>query len=245
MSKSVIIIPSRLASMRLPNKPLIKIRDKPLIMHVYEKAVKSGVGEVYVTTCDKEIANIVKKNGGKFIMTKNSHPTGTDRVYEASKKLDLKKNDYIINVQGDEPMISPDDIKNLNDLSINSKLEFSTLAYNIKDKIDYKNENVVKVKTKNRITTSSFSIALDFSRKVHNNFVNIYHHYGIYLYKFSVLNKFINLNQSKNEKIKRLEQLRALENKMNINVIMAKNFSIGIDTEDDLMNYYKIMDKKI
>ena len=245
MSKSVIIIPSRLASMRLPNKPLIKIRDKPLIMHVYEKAVKSEVGEVYVSTCDKEIADIVEKNGGNFIMTENSHPTGTDRVFEASKKLNLQKNDYIINVQGDEPMISPDDIKNLNNISVNNELEFSTLAYNIKDKVDYKNENIVKVKTKNKITDSSFSIALNFSRIVHNNFVNIYHHYGIYLYKFSVLNKFINLNQSKNEKIKRLEQLRALENKMNINVIMAKNFSIGIDTEDDLMNYYKIMDKKI
>ena len=245
MSKSVIIIPSRLASMRLPNKPLIKIRDKPLIMHVYEKAVKSGVGEVYVSTCDKEIADIVEKNGGNFIMTENSHPTGTDRVFEASKKLNLQKNDYIINVQGDEPMISPDDIKNLNDISVNNELEFSTLAYNIKDKVDYKNENIVKVKTKNKITDSSFSIALNFSRKVHNNFVNIYHHYGIYLYKFSVLNKFINLAQSKNEKIERLEQLRALDNKMNINVIMANNFSIGIDTEDDLMNYYKIMDKKI
>ena len=142
-------------------------------------------------------------------------------------------------------MISPDDIKNLNNISVNNELEFSTLAYNIKDKVDYKNENIVKVKTKNKITDSSFSIALNFSRKVHNNFVNIYHHYGIYLYKFSVLNKFINLAQSKNEKIERLEQLRALDNKMNINVIMANNFSIGIDTEDDLMNYYKIMDKKI
>ncbi len=89
MSKSIIVIPSRLSATRLPNKPLIKIRDKSLIMHVYDKAVKSQVGEVYVATCDQEIALEVDKQGGKFIMTDRAHTTGTDRVCEAAKKLKL------------------------------------------------------------------------------------------------------------------------------------------------------------
>ena len=241
MSKSVIIIPSRLAATRLPNKPLIKIKNKPLIIHVYEKAVKSGVGDVYVATCDEKIASVIDKNGGRYIFTKDTHLSGTDRVYEASKKLDLQKNDNIINIQGDEPMINTEDIKNLNNISKNSDIEFSTLAFKIRD---YKNKNVVKVKTKNKITDSSFSLAINFSRKINNTENNnIYHHYGIYLYKFSLLEKFINLSQSKNEINEKLEQLRALDNNININVILAKHFSIGIDTEEDLYNYKKYINK--
>ena len=114
MSNSIIIIPSRLAATRLPQKPLIKINNKTLIMHVYEKAIQSQIGEVYVATCDEEIALEVKKNGGKFIMTDINHSTGTDRVFEASQKLDLKDTDFIMNIQGYEPMINPLDIKNLN-----------------------------------------------------------------------------------------------------------------------------------
>ena len=114
MSKSIIIIPSRLSATRLPNKPEIKINNKSLIMHVYEKAIKSQIGEVYVATCDKEIASEVEKNKGNFIMTDRKHSNGTERVYEASKKLDLKDEDFIINLQGDEPMINPTDIINLN-----------------------------------------------------------------------------------------------------------------------------------
>ena len=105
MSNSIIIIPSRLAATRLPHKPLIKIKNKTLIMHVYEKAIESQIGEVYVATCDEEIASEVRKNGGRFIMTDINHTTGTDRVFEASQKLNLKDIDFIMNIQGDEPMI--------------------------------------------------------------------------------------------------------------------------------------------
>ena len=131
MSNSIIIIPSRLAATRLPQKPLIKINNKTLIMHVYEKAIQSQIGEVYVATCDEEIASEVKKNGGKFIMTDINHTTGTDRVFEACQKLDLKDIDFIMNIQGDEPMINPIDIKNLNKLSKEKNLNISTLAYNL------------------------------------------------------------------------------------------------------------------
>ena len=110
MSNTIIIIPSRLPATTLPQKPLIKINNKTLIMHVYEKAIQSQIGEVYVATCDEEIASEVRKNRGKFIMTDMNHTTGTDRVFEASQKLDLKNTDFIMNIQGDEPMINPFDI---------------------------------------------------------------------------------------------------------------------------------------
>ncbi len=245
MSKSVIIIPSRLAATRLPNKPLLRVNEKTLIMHVYEKAVKSEIGDVYVATCDDEIANEVQKNGGKIIITDASHESGTDRVFEAAKKLDLQQTDYIINVQGDEPMIDPLDIKNLNFVSKEKNLDFSTLAFNISNNDTYKEENIVKVFTRDKITNLSSSVAENFSRKV--NFKNIsdkiYHHYGIYLYKFNTLEKFVKLDQTKNEKIEKLEQLRALDNNIKIYVLLASHFSIGIDTKENLLEYKKIMKK--
>ena len=244
MSNSIIIIPSRLAATRLPQKPLIKINNKTLIMHVYEKAIQSQIGEVYVATCDEEIASEVKKNGGKFIMTDINHTTGTDRVFEASQKLDLKDIDFILNVQGDEPMINPLDIRNLNKLSKENNFNISTLAYKIKKKEDYDNENIVKVITKNKISDNSASEALNFRRVIkENSSSNVYHHFGIYLYKYSVLKKFVNFEKSKNETKERLEQLRAIDNNIKINVILAKYFSSGIDTKKDLEDYIKSFKK--
>ncbi len=209
-------------------------------MHVYEKAVKSQIGEVYVATCDEEIASEVSKNGGKFIMTDINHTTGTDRVFEASQKLDLKDIDYIMNIQGDEPMINPLDIKNLNKLSKEKNLNISTLAYNIVKKEDYDNENIVKVTTKNKISDISETEALNFYRVIkENNSSNIYHHFGIYLYKYSALKKFVNLEKTENETKEKLEQLRAIDNNMKINVILANYFSSGIDTKKDLEDYVK------
>ena len=244
MGKSIIIIPSRLAASRLPNKPLINIKNKTLIMHVYENALKSQVGEVYVATCDDEIASEVKKNGGKFVMTDKMHTTGTDRVCEASKKLGIQDEDIVINVQGDEPMISPIDIKNLNTVSRKLNLDISTLAHKIKKKNDYKNENIVKVVTKNKITNKTTAEALNFYRIIKpNSLKNIYHHIGVYLYKFSSLKKFVKLQKSKEELSQRLEQLRAVDNKMKINVLLANYFSSGIDTKKDLDEYIKLLNK--
>ena len=244
MSNSIIIIPSRLAATRLPQKPLIKINNKALIMHVYEKAVQSQIGEVYVATCDKEIALEVEKNGGKFIMTDINHTTGTDRVFEASQKLDLKDRDFIMNIQGDEPMINPLDIKNLNKLSKEKNLNISTLAYNIEKKEDYDNENIVKVITKNKISDNSATEALNFYRVIEDSSSsNIYQHFGIYLYKYSALKKFVNLKKSENEIKERLEQLRAIDNNIKINVILANYFSSGIDTKKDLEDYIKSFKK--
>ena len=244
MSKSIIIIPSRLAATRLPNKPLININNKPLIIHVFEKAVKSQIGEVYVATCDNEIAIEVERSGGKYIMTDSRHTTGTDRVYEAAQKLNLQDSDVIINLQGDEPMINPLDIERLCKISREKNLYISTLAFKLKNNDDYENTNVVKVITKNKISDNATEEALNFYRKVDlNKNNNVYHHFGIYLYKFSALKKFVNLKKSENEIKEKLEQLRALDNKMKINVILANYFSSGIDTKKDLEEYIKKINK--
>ncbi len=244
MSNSIIIIPSRLAATRLPQKPLIKINNKTLIMHVYEKALQSQIGEVYVATCDEEIAIEVKKNGGKFIMTDINHTTGTDRVFQASQKLDLKDIDFIMNIQGDEPMINPADIKKLNKFSKEKSLDISTLAYKIEKNDVYNNENIVKVITKNKISDNSISEALNFHRVIkEDKYENIYRHFGIYLYKYSALKKFVNFKKSKNEIKERLEQLRAIDNNMKIDVLLANYFSSGIDTKKDLEEYIKFLNK--
>ena len=213
-------------------------------MHVYEKAIQSQIGEVYVATCDKEIASEVRKNGGKFIMTDINHTTGTDRVFEASQKLDLKDIDFIMNIQGDEPMINPLDIRNLNKLSKEKNFNISTLAYKIQKREDYNNENIVKVITKNKISDNLATEALNFHRVIKaDSSSNIYHHFGIYLYKYSALKKFVNFEKSENETKERLEQLRAIDNNIKINVILANYFSSGIDTKKDLEDYIKSFKK--
>ena len=209
-----------------------------------KKQKKSQIGKVYVATCDNEIAIEVKKNGGEFIMTDSKHTNGTDRVSEASKKLKLKDNDLVMNVQGDEPMINPLDIKNLNKISKENSLNISTLAFNIKNKNDYTNENIVKVITKNKISNNSTEEALYFYRKITNTSnKKIYQHFGIYLYSFSALKSFVKLKKTKNEINERLEQLRVIDHNIKINVLLAKYYSSGIDTKKDLDEYIKLVNK--
>tara|TARA_Y100000816_G_scaffold200461_1_gene147202 strand:- start:232 stop:681 length:450 start_codon:yes stop_codon:yes gene_type:complete len=149
-----------------------------------------------------------------------------------------------MNIQGDEPMINPLDIKNLNKISKEKNLNISTLAYNIEKKQDYENANIVKVITKNKINENSATEALNFFRIIkENSSSNIYQHFGIYLYKYSALKKFVNLEKSENETKERLEQLRAIDNNIKINVILANYFSSGIDTKKDLEEYIKSFNK--
>ena len=245
MSKTIILIPSRLAATRLPNKPLLKINDISIINHVYLKAISSKIGDVFVATGDKEIFEEVRKIDGKCVLTEKEHQTGTDRIFEAYQKLGIKDVDYIINLQGDEPMIDIEDIKNLNNSAIKNKSEIATLACKIKDKKIFNKSNVVKVITDEKISMEKMSRANIFSRVVSSNDnSNIYHHVGIYIYKVSILEKFVNLKQTKNEIDQRLEQLRAFDNNIEINVILANSSPIGVDTEEDFLELKKIMNYK-
>ena len=248
MAKSIILIPSRLGATRLPNKPLLKINNKSIIMHVYEKAIECGIGDVFVTTCDEEIINEVQKNGGKSILTSKDHNTGTDRIAEALDKIKLENEvDYIINLQGDEPLIDISDIKNLNFQTVNNNSDLATLACKIdtskQDK--YSNSNIVKVVTQEDLQKKSISKAVKFERIIDDKKNNyIYQHIGIYIYKKSILKKFVKFNQTENEKVKKLEQLRALENGINIDVTYAKTIPIGVDTKEDYVELKNLMEYK-
>ena len=231
---------------RLPGKPLLKINNLSIISHVFKKAEEANIGEVVVATEDQEVFKDVLKNGGRAILTSSKHKTGTDRIFEAYKKLDIKNIDYILNLQGDEPDINKDDIINLNNLTINQDAELGTLAAKIKYDKMLNNRNVVKVITDKKLVGNNFPVALDFTRdNLSKDSQNIYHHIGIYSYKVSVLKKFVNLDQTNNEKINKLEQLRALDNKLKINVALAKSSSIGVDTQEDYLAIKKIMEYKI
>ena len=235
MSKSVILIPSRLSATRLPGKPLLKINGVSIISHVYKKAKEADIGEVYVATEDKEILDEVNLNGGKAILTSNKHKTGSDRIFECYEKLDLKNIDYIINLQGDEPSIDINDLRHLNKLIKVNKTEIGKLAAEIDDQSKANNENIVKVITDSKITNENFTFAIDFKRKVNNLNYNTYHHIGVYAYKPEILKKLIKFKQTNNEIKNRLEQLRAIENGIKINVGLAKFCPIGVDTMEDYL----------
>ena len=234
-----------MAATRLPGKPLLKINNLSIISHVFKRAKEANIGEVVVATEDQEILEDVVKNGGKAVLTSKDHKTGTDRIFEAYKKLDIKNVDYILNLQGDEPDINKDDIINLNNFMINHDADLGTLAATIQYDKMLNNKNIVKVIVENKLEEKNFPKALNFTREnLSINNQNIYHHIGIYSYKVSILEKFVSLNQTNNEKINKLEQLRALDNKLKINVALAKSSPIGVDTEEDYLAIKKIMEYK-
>ena len=233
-----------MAASRLKGKPLLEINNIPIICHVLNKAMETGL-EVIVATEDKEIVTAVEQNGGGKVILTGNHKTGTDRIFEAFKKLKIENVDYILNLQGDEPMIDPKDIINLNKLMIKNNSDIGTLASEIKKDTMLTNENIVKVITEKKLENNNFVKALNFLRKsVKKKNSNIYHHIGIYCYKVSVLEKFINLDQTKNEIKNRLEQLRALDNNIKINVALAETSPIGVDTKEDYLALKKIMEYK-
>ena len=245
MGKSVIIIPSRLGAKRLPNKPLLEINNIPIIIHTINRAKESKIGEVFVATPDKEIFDLVKRNSGKVILTENDHATGTDRVFEAYKKINNKEIDLIINLQGDMPNIEPNNISKLNKLMRETGSKIGTLAAKISKKDELKNPNIVKTKTKESLNNTNFLQAKDFFRiqNLEKN-GNIYHHLGIYAFTPNILEKFINLERSKNEIDRNLEQLRALDSGIQINVALTSSPPLSIDTQEDLEKIKLLMNLK-
>ncbi len=245
MPKTLILIPSRMSATRLPGKPLLKINNLSIISHVVNKAKKTDIGRVIVCTEDQSIIEDVKKNGGEAVLTGNQHNSGTDRIFEAYKKLDIRDVDYVLNIQGDEPAINEKDIINLYNKMIETDSNIGTLGAKIDDKKIFVNENIVKVRTKERLDKKNFSLALSFKRKhIFKEEENVYHHIGVYAYQIKALEKFINLSQTKNEIQNRLEQLRAIDNGLKINVTLAETSSLGVDTEEDYLALKKIMEYK-
>ena len=243
MNKTAIIIPSRLKAQRLPNKPLKLINNKEMILHVYEAAKKSRVGEVYVATPDQKIIDTVEKFGGKAILTTGDHETGTDRVFEDFKKTLKSIPDIIVNLQGDMPNIEPSSIKDLIEYMYKGKCEIGTLASNLSSSSELSDKNVVKVLVKEKMKPGVFLNALDFLRVNYEKEDNLYHHVGIYAFTKKAILRYVSLKRSKLEIERKLEQLRAMENNMSIHVGYINSSPLSVDTEEDLIKIKRLMKK--
>lgn len=239
MNKTAIIIPSHLAAKRLPNKPLLKINNKSMILHVWERANKSNVKDIFVATADEDIEEEIKRNGGNVIITGKHHSTGSDRIYEALEKLNL---DYeiIINVQGDMPNINPETINMINNFMIsNTNVPVATVASKLNEN-EINDKNVVKAVTINNLEKNKFSKAFDFVRSITNEQF-YYHHIGLYGYKSSILSKFVKLEKTHNEKNRSLEQMRFIDHYIDIFVGYTDDNPLSIDTKEDLEKIRKIL----
>lgn len=241
MSKFHVIIPARFHSMRLPAKALELIGDKPMIVHVCEQASKSGAESVTVATDHQEIINAVEAAGFKAVLTKEEHPSGSDRVCEAAQLAGLNLDDVIVNVQGDEPFIPPQNIALVASLLDNQVNHMATLCCEVKTAKEALDPNVVKVVFNNDNQALYFSRSLlPFNR---NQAVQLeqpltspcYRHIGIYAYRLKFLQQFIQWPPGSLEIIESLEQLRVLENGHNIAISCLESAPPhGVDTPDDL-----------
>ncbi len=238
--KFVGIIPARYESTRFPGKPLAKIHGKPMIQRVYEN-ISAALENVWVATDDQRIFKTVQNFGGKVVMTSSLHQSGTDRCAEAARIISAENNfDVIINVQGDEPFIQPEQIDLLKSC-FSGETDIATLVKKIENEEELLNPNRPKV------VLDNFKNALYFSRlpipyfrgKEQKNWASentYWAHIGMYAYKTSVLQKITQLEQGKLEKTESLEQLRWLENGFKIKTAETRHQSIGIDTPEDLEN---------
>jgi len=237
--KIVAIIPARFDSTRFPGKPLVKLGNKYIIQHVYEQAKKSGLfAEIIVGTDDQRIFEAVNGFGGKVTSTSKKHNSGTDRVAEVCTKMSCCKDaDIIINIQGDEPFISEKPLRKLIEAFNDPEVHIASLMH--KTKTDMNNPNVVKVvcdENDNAINFTRLPVAFDqFSKTV------FFQHIGVYAFRKKTLFEFVELPESKLEKIEKLEQLRLLENGYQIKMIRTSYKGIGIDTPQDLEKAEKLL----
>ena len=233
------VIPARYGSTRLPAKALAMIHGKPMIQHVYERCLKAKLlSEVLVATDDKRIFDAVINFGGNVVMTSKTHKSGTDRIGEAIKNI---KCDVVVNIQGDEPMIAPDNIdKAIKPLIQDKSINVATLCISISDKKEISNPNVVKV------VLDSNSNALYFSRSVipfnrDTTKSEYFKHIGLYVYRKDYLMKLIKMKPSRLELTEKLEQLRVLESGQKIKVIETEIESYSVDTPADLRKIRKLI----
>ena len=239
--KTLIVIPVRMASRRFPNKPMALIKGKPMIQRVWEQAVSSNIGDVIVACSEKEVHDLITSLNGEVKLTDPNLPSGTDRVYAAiQKQSNISQYDSIINLQGDMPLIKPQDIVQVN-FPLQQGYDIGTLVTNFKDDNEAKDNNTTKAHIE-WIKKELLGRAIDFSKDF--KFLkgkNCYHHVGIYSFRYEALEKFISLPPSDNEIIRQLEQMRALDSNMSIGVGYVKNTPISVDTKEDLLKVEKII----
>lgn len=232
--KCVILIPARLKATRLPDKPLADIAGEPMIVHVWRRGMLAGLGPVLVATDSPLIHDAVVSAGGEAVMTRPDHPSGSDRIHEALQRIDpAREVDIIVNLQGDLPTIDPQHIRACAGALSETGADIATLATEIEEPSNVTNPNVVKVigtPVKGQLLR-----ALYFTRAAapHGD-GPLYHHIGLYAYRRAALEHFVALPPSPLERRERLEQLRALEAGMRIDVALVDGLPLGVDTADDL-----------
>jgi 3-deoxy-manno-octulosonate cytidylyltransferase (CMP-KDO synthetase) len=233
MPNTIILIPARMASTRLPGKPLVDIAGLPMIVHVLRRAQAAGIGEAVVATDSEAVQTAVEKSGGRAVMTCADHLSGSDRIYEALEALDPEHSiDLVVNVQGDLPTIDPADIREALGPLSDRQVDIATLAAVITDASERTNPNVVKV-SGNTITLHRFR-ATQFTRANAAGPGPHYHHIGLYAYRRAALERFVKLPPSSNEQREKLEQLRALDAGMRIDAAIVKSVPLGVDTPEEL-----------
>ena len=232
--KSIILIPARMASVRLPNKPMLDIAGESMIVHVWRRAMQADIGQVLVAADCHQIAQVIRDAGGDAVVTNPDHPSGSDRIFEALEHIDPNKRiDYVINVQGDQPTINPALIRSCIEPMEDPAVDITTLAVPIREEAEKTNPNVVKVVgspiSPNRLRALYFTRATaPFGDGP------LYHHIGLYCYRRKALERFVSLNVSPLEAREKLEQLRALEAGMRIDVSIIDDVPLGVDTPADL-----------
>lgn len=241
----VAVIPVRYGSTRFPGKPLASISGRPMVEHVYRRTSECrNISAVFAATDDERIRACVQGFGGKALMTRHDHASGTDRIAEAADLLNLKDSDVVVNVQGDQPLVPPSVLEEMiGPLLRDQALAMSTLMIQIRDPEEVSNPNHVKV------VSDALGFALYFSRhpipfyrdgasnRIH------YKHLGLYAYRAGFLKTFTGLQEGRLEKAEKLEQLRALENGYRIRVVETMHDSPEVDTPEDVAYVESMMDR--
>jgi 3-deoxy-manno-octulosonate cytidylyltransferase (CMP-KDO synthetase) len=242
-TRTLVLIPARMASSRLPNKPLLDIGGLPMIVHVLRRAEAAQIGRVAVATDTPEIAAVVTAHGGEAVMTHADHPSGSDRIYEALCKLDPRgEAECVVNLQGDFPTILPENIRSVLEPLADPAVDIATLAAEIHTEDEASNPNVVKA------VGSPLSArrlrALYFTRATAPwGDGPLYHHIGLYAYRRAALERFVSLPPSPLERQEKLEQLRALEAGMRIDIMVVDTVPRGVDMPADLETARQILAK--
>lgn len=244
MVKALIIIPARMSSRRFPGKPLVSIEGKTMLERVWGVAKKANIGDVYVACCDKEIETLLIKKNIPYIYTRKNLKSGTDRVYSAFLKI-RNKRDYnlIINLQGDIPLLNPKHLNKLYKLFKLNNCQIATLASPICELYKINDPNTVKIALAK--FNKNIYKALYFSRlPIPKDSKKYYEHIGVYAYTPKILKSYIAMKSSKLENSERLEQLRALENFVDIFVTIVNKPPVSIDTRKDLLKLRKNLNNK-
>lgn len=231
----VVIIPARMHASRLPGKPLADIEGEPMIVHVWRRAMRAGIGPVVVACAEQQVADAVTAHGGTAVLTNPDHPSGSDRVWEALEKIDPERQfGAVVNVQGDLPTLDPEIVRAVFQPLEDPAVALSTLVAEIKIDEERTNPNVVKA-------VAGFGPGAKIARALYFTRVTApwgegphYHHIGLYAYRREALQRFVSLPQGILEKREKLEQLRALENGMRIDAALVDTVPLGVDTPADL-----------